>query len=136
GVYDDDPKKNPNAKRFETVSYDRVLADNLKVMDASAVALCRDNDIPIVAFSIREKANLARVLTGEGVQTIVRQEGRYAQVRHGRCRAPHGRCRGEPEERSVGPARWPRQYGAARSGGGRSLRLDDAAEPGGNRFGA
>ena len=75
GVYDSDPKKNPNAKRFETVSYDRVLADNLKVMDASAVALCRDNRIPIVVFSIREKGNLARVLAGEGVQTIVREEG-------------------------------------------------------------
>ena len=75
GVYDDDPKKNPNAKRFDTVSYDRVLADNLKVMDASAVALCRDNGIPIVVFSIREKGNLARVLAGEGVQTIVREEG-------------------------------------------------------------
>ena len=75
GVYDDDPKKNPNAARFETVSYDRVLADNLRVMDASAVALCRDNDIPIVVFSIREQGNLARVLAGEGVQTIVRKEG-------------------------------------------------------------
>jgi uridylate kinase len=71
GVYDDDPKKNTNAKRFETVTYDRVLADNLKVMDASAVALCRDNGIPIVVFSIREQGNLARVLAGEGVQTIV-----------------------------------------------------------------
>jgi uridylate kinase len=75
GVYDADPKKNPDAKRFETVSYDRVLADNLKVMDASAVALCRDNGIPIVVFSIREKGNLARVLAGEGVQTIVQEEG-------------------------------------------------------------
>ena len=75
GVYDDDPKKNPDAKRFETVSYDRVLADNLKVMDASAVALCRDNGIPIVVFSIREQGNLARVLAGEGVQTIVQKEG-------------------------------------------------------------
>jgi uridylate kinase len=75
GVYDSDPKTNPNAKRFETVSYDRVLADNLKVMDASAVALCRDNGIPIVVFSIREKGNVARVLAGEGVQTIVRKEG-------------------------------------------------------------
>ena len=74
GVYDDDPKKNPNAKRFDTVTYDRVLADNLKVMDASAVALCRDNGIPIVVFSIREKGNLARVLAGGGVQTIVRKE--------------------------------------------------------------
>jgi uridylate kinase len=74
GVYDADPKKNANAKRFETVSYDRVLADNLKVMDASAVALCRDNEIPIVVFSIRESGNLARVLAGEGVQTIVQGE--------------------------------------------------------------
>lgn len=71
GVYDSDPKSNPDAKRFETVSYSKVLADDLKVMDASAVALCRDNNIPIVVFSIREKGNLARVLSGEGVQTIV-----------------------------------------------------------------
>ena len=75
GVYDSDPKKNSGAKRFDTVSYDKVLANNLKVMDASAVALCRDNGIPIVVFSIREKGNLARVLAGEGVQTIVTKEG-------------------------------------------------------------
>ncbi|AKH41889.1 uridylate kinase [Altererythrobacter atlanticus] len=74
GVYSADPKKDPDAKRFDTVSYDTVLAENLKVMDASAVALCRDNEIPIVVFSIREKGNLARVLAGEGVQTIVRKE--------------------------------------------------------------
>ncbi|MGV3554367.1 MAG: UMP kinase [Croceibacterium sp.] len=74
GVYDSDPKKNPDAKRYETVSYGKVLADDLKVMDASAVALCRDNQIPIVVFSIREKGNLARVLSGEGVQTIVQGE--------------------------------------------------------------
>lgn len=73
GVYDSDPKKNPDAKRYDTVSYDKVLADNLKVMDASAVALCRDNEIPIVVFSIREKGNLARVLAGEGAQTIVQK---------------------------------------------------------------
>ncbi|HTN15393.1 MAG TPA: UMP kinase [Sphingomonadaceae bacterium] len=71
GVYDSDPKTNPNAVRFDTVSYDKVLAGNLKVMDASAVALCRDNNIPIVVFSIREQGNLARVLAGEGVQTTV-----------------------------------------------------------------
>lgn len=74
GVYSADPKKDPDAKRFDTVTYDRVLADNLKVMDASAVALCRDNDIPIVVFSIREKGNVARVLAGEGVQTIVQKD--------------------------------------------------------------
>jgi uridylate kinase len=75
GVYDSDPKRNKNAKRYDTVDYDTVLANNLKVMDASAVALCRDNGIPIVVFSIREQGNLARVLKGEGVQTIVTGEG-------------------------------------------------------------
>ena len=75
GVYDSDPKKNSAAKRYETVDYDTVLAGNLKVMDASAVALCRDNSIPIVVFSIRERGNLARVLSGQGVQTIVQEEG-------------------------------------------------------------
>ncbi len=74
GVYDRDPKLSPDAKRFETITYDRVLSDNLKVMDASAVALCRENDIPIVVFSIRERGNVARVLAGEGVQTIVVKE--------------------------------------------------------------
>jgi uridylate kinase len=59
------------AKRYDTIDYDTVLADNLKVMDASAVALCRDNKIPIVVFSIRERGNLARVLMGEGTQTVV-----------------------------------------------------------------
>jgi uridylate kinase len=71
GVYDRDPKLSPDATRFETITYDRVLSDNLKVMDASAVALCRENDIPIVVFSIRQRGNVARVLAGEGVQTIV-----------------------------------------------------------------
>ncbi len=73
GVYDSDPKTNPQARRYDTVNYDTVLAQNLKVMDASAVALCRDNDIPIVVFSIREKGNLARVLAGEGTKTVVQK---------------------------------------------------------------
>ena len=73
GVYDSDPKSNPSAKRYETVDYDTVLAGNLKVMDASAVALCRDNSIPIVVFSIREQGNLAKVLRGEGIKTIVKK---------------------------------------------------------------
>ena len=74
GVYDSDPKTNPDAKRYDAVTYDKVLADNLRVMDASAVALCRDNDIPIVVFSIREQGNLAKVLAGEGIQTTVQKE--------------------------------------------------------------
>ena len=75
GVYDSDPKSNPTAKRYDTVDYGTVLAKNLKVMDASAVALCRDNAIPIIVFSIREKGNLARVLAGQGTQTIVQNSG-------------------------------------------------------------
>jgi uridylate kinase len=74
GVYDADPKKNKDAKRYETVTFNRVLADDLKVMDASAVALCRDNNIPIVVFNIREQGNLVRVLGGEGTATIVQNE--------------------------------------------------------------
>jgi uridylate kinase len=75
GVYDADPKKVAMAKRYDTVGYNQVLADDLKVMDASAIALCRDNNIPIVVFNIREQGNLARVLSGEGVATIVGAEG-------------------------------------------------------------
>ena len=71
GVYDADPKKVPDAKRYDTVTFNRVLADDLKVMDASAVALCRDNNIPIVVFNIREQGNLAQVLAGSGTATTV-----------------------------------------------------------------
>ena len=71
GVYDADPKKVPTATRYDTLGFGRVLADDLKVMDASAVALCRDNNIPIVVFNIRDEGNLAAVLAGEGVSTIV-----------------------------------------------------------------
>jgi uridylate kinase len=75
GVYDADPKKVSTAKRYESVSFGKVLSDNLKVMDATAVALCRDNNIPIVVFNIREQGNLARVLGGGGTATIVQNEG-------------------------------------------------------------
>jgi uridylate kinase len=73
GVYDADPKLFPKARRFEQVSYGEVLAQNLKVMDAAAVSLCRENDIPILVFSIRQRGNLARILAGEGVRTVVRE---------------------------------------------------------------
>jgi len=71
GVYNKDPKQADDATRFETITYSQVLSDNLKVMDAAAVALCRENAIPIVVFSIREKGNVAKILAGEGIQTIV-----------------------------------------------------------------
>ena len=56
---------------YDTVSYSKVLADNLKVMDASAVSMCRDNDIPIIVFNIREPGALLAVLNGEGISTTV-----------------------------------------------------------------
>ena len=71
GVYNADPKTDPAATRYEALSFDQVLSDNLKVMDASAVALCRENKIPIVVFSIREQGNLATVLGGGGTATMV-----------------------------------------------------------------
>lgn len=74
GVYDADPKKVAGATRYDTVSYSKVLSDDLKVMDASAIALCRDNNIPIVVFNIREHGNFAAVLGGDGVSTIVQNE--------------------------------------------------------------
>jgi len=71
GVYTADPKKDASARRYDSLSYHDVLAQDLKVMDASAIALMRDNQIPIVVFSIREPGNFMKVLTGEGVFTTI-----------------------------------------------------------------
>jgi len=71
GVYDSDPKSNPDAVRYDTVTYDEVLQKNLKVMDASAIALARDNSLPIVVFSLDEPGGFAGILRGEGTYTTV-----------------------------------------------------------------
>jgi uridylate kinase len=71
GVYDSDPKTNPDAKHYATVSYDDVLAKNLKVMDASAIALARDNKLPIIVFSLDHEGGFRSVLSGKGKFTIV-----------------------------------------------------------------
>ena len=71
GVYSADPKKDKNAVRFEKVSYDEVLVKQLKVMDAAAIALARDNNISIVVFSMHEKRALYRALAGEGAFTVI-----------------------------------------------------------------
>ena len=71
GVYTADPKKDASAQRYDHLSYLEVLANDLRVMDASAIALMRDNGIPIVVFSIRERGNLMRVLMGDGVHTTI-----------------------------------------------------------------
>jgi uridylate kinase len=74
GVYTADPKKDAGARRYDKLSFKTVLSDDLKVMDAAAVALCRDNNIPIVVFNIRQPGNLAEVLDGRGTATIVQNE--------------------------------------------------------------
>jgi len=71
GVYTADPKKDPNAKRSETLTYHEVLSRDLEVMDASAVSLSRENKIPIIVFSIHTRGQLAAVLRGEGRCTII-----------------------------------------------------------------
>jgi uridylate kinase len=71
GVYTADPKLDPDAQRYDQLSYLEVLAQDLRVMDASAISLMRDNRIPIVVFSIRERGALLDVLMGEGVHTII-----------------------------------------------------------------
>ena len=74
GIYDADPKKKQGAKRYDELTFSKVLSDDLKIMDAAAVALCRDNNIPIVVFNVRQPGNLAEVLAGRGTATIV-QDG-------------------------------------------------------------
>ena len=71
GVYSADPKKDPNAKRFEKISFIEVLTKDLKVMDAAAISLARENNIPIVVFDVQEKGNFAKVARSEGLFTIV-----------------------------------------------------------------
>jgi len=71
GVYDADPKTVENAQRFNTLSYDEVINRNLRVMDTSAIALCRENQIPIVVFSIHEPGGLRKIVRGEGTFTRV-----------------------------------------------------------------
>jgi uridylate kinase len=71
GVYSADPKIDPTAKRYENLSYHEVLAQDLKVMDASAISLSRENKIPIIVFSIKEKGMLSAVLGGGGRYTLI-----------------------------------------------------------------
>ena len=66
-----DPKKNPDARRYERISYDAVLQKNLKVMDAAAIALARDNGLPIIVFALDEPNGLAGIVQGQGRFTIV-----------------------------------------------------------------
>ncbi|KPP87661.1 MAG: UMP kinase [Rhodobacteraceae bacterium HLUCCO07] len=71
GVYDKDPREHADAKRYDKVSFDEVLARNLKVMDASAIALARDNNLPIIVFSLDEPGGFSGILAGQGTFTTV-----------------------------------------------------------------
>ena len=71
GVYDADPRENPDARRYEHIGYDEALAKNLRVMDQTAIALCREQAIPVVVFDIGVPGNLLKVVCGERVGTIV-----------------------------------------------------------------
>lgn len=75
GVYTADPHKDKKAKRFDRISYIDVLTKDLKVMDATAISLARENNIPIVVFSVREKGNFAKVAQGKGQFTVVGDRG-------------------------------------------------------------
>ena len=70
GVYDSDPKKNPDAKRYDRVSFDEVLAKNLAVMDSTAASLCKDNNMPILVFSVDEPMNVYKAVCGENIGTV------------------------------------------------------------------
>jgi uridylate kinase len=71
GIYDKDPARESNATKYDTMTYNDILKRDLKVMDATAVALCRDNGIPIIVFDILTKGNLRRVIKGESLGTLV-----------------------------------------------------------------
>ena len=71
GVYSDDPKKNPKAELFEKLTYNEVLKKNLRIMDLSAISLCRDNNIPIVVLNIFKKGNITKAVCGEQVGTLI-----------------------------------------------------------------
>src|SRR5437667_8783141 len=74
GIYDDDPMKNPNAKKFDRLPFLSVLDKKLKVMDSTALSLCMDHNLPIIVFNVKEKGNIKRILQGERLSTLVRDE--------------------------------------------------------------
>jgi len=74
GIYDSDPVKNPNAKRYARLTFDQVLNDRLNVMDATAIVMCRDNRLPLRVFNLNNSGDLTRIVKGEDVGTLVTNE--------------------------------------------------------------
>jgi len=71
GVYDSDPSKNPDAKRYQTLTYGHILTQDLRVMDSTAISLCKDNNIPIIVFDLNVKGNIKRAVMGDPIGTLV-----------------------------------------------------------------
>jgi len=72
GIYDKDPKKHPDAKRFTELTYGQALRDELKIMDATAFTMCRERKLPLVVFDMKQQGNIARVVRGEKIGTTIR----------------------------------------------------------------
>lgn len=72
GIYSADPEKDPSATKFETITFDEIYAQNLRIMDLTATTLCKENDLPILVFNMDQKGNLLRVIKGEAIGTVVR----------------------------------------------------------------
>lgn len=72
GVYDSDPKTNPNAKKYTEVSFGEILSKNLKVMDSTAASMCRDNNIPVMVFSLKNPENIIKAINGKNVGTLAK----------------------------------------------------------------
>jgi uridylate kinase len=71
GVYSADPEKDPSAVRYDAITFDEVIARNLKIMDQTAFTLCRENNLPIMVFDMNTKGNLKRLISGEKIGTII-----------------------------------------------------------------
>jgi uridylate kinase len=74
-VYDSDPHKNPDAKKFSELTYTEVLSLDLKVMDSTAASMCRDNDMPLLVFGLNEEKSIMRALSGDSIGTYVSNDG-------------------------------------------------------------
>ena len=71
GIYDSDPHKNPQARRYTTLTYSHILTQDLRVMDTTAISLCKDNHIPLIVFDLSVKGNIRRAVMGEKIGTLV-----------------------------------------------------------------
>lgn len=73
GVYDSDPKENPNAKKYDTITFTEILQKNLKVIDSTAASLCRDNHMPIMIFALKDAEDIVKAVAGEPIGTIINE---------------------------------------------------------------